>query len=118
MSTFKAVLYLVDLPVEGVDLLPESAHLAVFGHQLQSQVGALTLQLVRLCLVALGVQRQRAVLLKQVRTFLLLEKQQWTGQGLGYCKTLKFGCPLCLLISNFQELADIYVGDFLRINSL
>lgn len=32
------------------------------------------------------------------------------------CKTLKFGGPFILLISNFQKLADIYLGYFLEIS--
>ena len=32
-----------------------------------------------------------------------------------YCKILKFGDPLCLRISNFQELVAIYFGYYLVI---
>ena len=45
--------YLLYLSVHGVDLLSESPYLTVSGHEFESHVGSLALELVSLCLIPL-----------------------------------------------------------------
>ena len=71
--------YLLYLALQPLDPLLQVVILTVQCHQLQAEVGAFTLQLVRLRLKALRLQAQMTVLLQQVGALLLLQTHRQTG---------------------------------------
>ena len=65
--------YLLNLSFQAVYLLSKPSDLAVSSHKFQSHVGTLTLQLMCLSLIALCLQCETAVLLKQICALLFLK---------------------------------------------
>ena len=72
---------LQNLALQVVDLVVRTPELGLLGHDLQTHVGALALQLVGRGLVLLRLLRQLAVLLQQVRALRFLGTQQTEGEG-------------------------------------
>ena len=96
--------YLLYLALQPLDPLLQVVVLTVECHQLQTQVGALTLQLVRLRLKALRLQAQMTVLLQQVGALLLLETHRQTGLDLLHRSNSNEAVILCVNISNVTTI--------------